>query len=132
MRLCTRSSLDPVAAPGGDRTPQPVQPSVIRLTHCGSRQTCRPSRIRACHRCVCRGYLDYMTDVVDSDELLRRMQRARACAEEEERTWRSRSDALRPTDPDGARDATVRAAAYQAVLRVLDEILTPGRRAGNV
>ncbi|WP_367325458.1 hypothetical protein [Streptomyces sp. HUAS ZL42] len=70
-----------------------------------------------------------MTDVVDSDELLRRMQRARTCAEEEERTWRSRSDALRPTDPDGARDANVRVLAYEAVLRVLDEILTPGKRA---
>jgi hypothetical protein len=68
-----------------------------------------------------------MTDVVDSDELLRRIQRARAYAEQEERMWRSRSDALTPTDPDKARDAAVRTLAYEAVLRVLDEIVTPGR-----
>ena len=67
-----------------------------------------------------------MTDVVDSDELLRRMQRARACAVAEERAWRARSESLGPTDPDGARDAAVRVLAYEAVLRVLDEILTPG------
>ncbi|MEU5598509.1 hypothetical protein [Streptomyces sp. NPDC020298] len=67
-----------------------------------------------------------MTDVVDSDELLRRMQRAKACAREEERTWRERGDALREDDPAGARDAAVRATAYEVVLRVLDEILTPG------
>ncbi|MDN0198994.1 hypothetical protein [Streptomyces sp. S.PNR 29] len=68
-----------------------------------------------------------MTDVVDSDELLRRMQRARACAVDEERTWRARSDELRPTDPDGAREAAVRGTAYEVVVRVLDEVLTPGR-----
>ncbi|MEV0642776.1 hypothetical protein AB0I77_49315 [Streptomyces sp. NPDC050619] len=68
-----------------------------------------------------------MTDVVDSDELLRRMQRARACAEEERQTWRERHEDLRSADPDGARDAAVRNLAYEAVLRVLDEILTPGR-----
>lgn len=69
-----------------------------------------------------------MTDVVDSDELLRRMQRAKACAREEERAWRERRDALREEDPTGARDAAVRATAYEVVLRVLDEILTPGAR----
>ncbi|MFI5685086.1 hypothetical protein [Streptomyces sp. NPDC051636] len=72
-----------------------------------------------------------MTDVVDSDELLRRMQRAKACAQEEERTWRERGDALREDDPAGARDAAVRATAYEVVLRVLDEILTPGVRRGR-
>ncbi|KKD02893.1 hypothetical protein [Streptomyces sp. WM6386] len=72
-----------------------------------------------------------MTDVVDADELLRRIQRARACALEEERAWRSRSDALRPGDPEGSRDAAVRTLAYEAVLRVLDEILTPGRQPGR-
>ncbi|MCX5336982.1 hypothetical protein [Streptomyces sp. NBC_00140] len=72
-----------------------------------------------------------MTDVVDADELMRRMQRARACALEEERAWRSRSDALRPSDPEGSRDAAVRTLAYEAVLRVLDEILTPGRQPGT-
>ncbi|MFF7446394.1 MULTISPECIES: hypothetical protein [unclassified Streptomyces] len=69
-----------------------------------------------------------MADVVDSDELLRRMHRARACALEEERAWQSRSEALRSSDPAGSRDAAVRTLAYEAVLRVLDEILTPGRQ----
>ncbi|MDQ0753698.1 hypothetical protein QF034_007929 [Streptomyces africanus] len=68
-----------------------------------------------------------MTDVVDSDELLRRIQRARACAVHEERTWQTRSEELGPTDPQGARDATVRQMSYEAVLTVLDEILTPGK-----
>ncbi|GAB2727224.1 hypothetical protein [Streptomyces bullii] len=72
-----------------------------------------------------------MTDVVDSDELLRRIQRARACAVQEERTWRRRTDELGGSDPDGARDAAVRTIAYEAVLRVLDEILTPGKHAGQ-
>lgn len=69
-----------------------------------------------------------MTDVVDSDELVRRMQRARACARQEERSWRTRSEQLRSTDPEGARDAAVRTLAYESVIMVLDEILTPGRR----
>lgn len=67
-----------------------------------------------------------MTDVVDSDELLRRMQRAKAHAREEQRAWLRRGEALREDDPAGARDAAVRATAYEVVLRVLDEILTPG------
>jgi hypothetical protein len=67
-------------------------------------------------------------DVVDSDELLRRIQRARACAEEEERSWRVRSEELRPSDPQGAADAAVRTLAYEAVIRVLDEVLRPGSR----
>ncbi|MDT7845461.1 hypothetical protein [Streptomyces justiciae] len=71
-----------------------------------------------------------MTDVVDSDELLRRIQRARACALQEQRAWRTRGEDLRPTDPDGARDAGVRTLAFEAVVRVLDEILTPGKGAG--
>ncbi|WP_266375949.1 hypothetical protein [Streptomyces canus] len=69
-----------------------------------------------------------MTDVVDSDELLRRIQRARACAAEEERSWRARSDELRPSDPEAARDAAVRTLAYEAVVRVLDEVVRPGSR----
>jgi len=68
-----------------------------------------------------------MTDVVDSDELLRRIRRARACAQQQKREWRARGEGLRANDPDGARDAAVRTLAYEAVLRVLDEILTPGR-----
>ncbi|WP_306187514.1 MULTISPECIES: 3-deoxy-D-manno-octulosonic acid transferase [unclassified Streptomyces] len=72
-----------------------------------------------------------MTEVVDSDELLRRMQRARRCAEQEEHRWRARRDRLGPTDPDGAREAAVRVLSYETVLRVLDEILTPGRHDGE-
>lgn len=79
------------------------------------------------HPGAVRGYAECMTDVVDSDELLRRMRRARACALEERRSWRARSEALRPTDPQGSREAAVRTVAYEAVLRVLDEVLTPGR-----
>ncbi|MFE9675695.1 hypothetical protein ACFYO5_16455 [Streptomyces sp. NPDC006259] len=67
-----------------------------------------------------------MTDVVDSDELLRRIQRARARAREELRTLRSRTEDLGRTDPDAARDARVRGLAYEAVLDVLDEIVAPG------
>ncbi|WP_073951448.1 hypothetical protein [Streptomyces kebangsaanensis] len=67
-----------------------------------------------------------MTEVVDSDELLRRIQRARACAVEEERRWRDRHATLGATDPDAAREAAVRVMTYEAVLRVLDEVLTPG------
>ncbi|PNG21203.1 hypothetical protein [Streptomyces cahuitamycinicus] len=70
-----------------------------------------------------------MTDVVDSDELLRRIQRARECAVQEEQTWRTRSEELNATDPQGARDATVRRMSYEAVLRVLDEIVAPGKHA---
>ncbi|GGM07278.1 hypothetical protein GCM10010129_58970 [Streptomyces fumigatiscleroticus] len=64
---------------------------------------------------------------MDSDELLRRMQRARACAAQEERTWRARRNELDTTDPEAARDAAVRSTAYEVVLRVLDEVLTPGK-----
>jgi hypothetical protein len=71
-----------------------------------------------------------MTDVVDSDELLRRIRRARACAAAERRTWRTRREELGRTDPAGADDAAVRELTYEAVLRVLDEILTPGRHPG--
>ncbi|MFF8946163.1 3-deoxy-D-manno-octulosonic acid transferase [Streptomyces sp. NPDC014864] len=68
-----------------------------------------------------------MTEVVDSDELLRRIQRARGCARDEERRWRARQVDLGPTDPEAAQEAAVRVLAYETVLRVLDEILTPGR-----
>lgn len=67
-----------------------------------------------------------MTDVVDSDEILRRIQRARAWAEQEEKGWKARSDDLRRGDPDLSRDADVRGHAYEAIRKVLDEILTPG------
>ncbi|MEW2048622.1 hypothetical protein [Streptomyces sp. NPDC005476] len=85
-----------------------------------------------------------MTDVVDSGELLRRIQRARACAQEEMLACRARGAELARTDRGGtegsedpgdpgasetAWDARVRGLAYEAVVRVLDEILTPGRSA---
>lgn len=80
------------------------------------------------HSIAFRGYANRMTDVVDSDELLRRLQRARACAAEEEQSWRTRSEELRPSDPAAAQDAAVRTLAYEAVTRVLDEVLRPGSR----
>ncbi|MEU0005476.1 hypothetical protein ABZ079_14600 [Streptomyces sp. NPDC006314] len=67
-----------------------------------------------------------MTDVVDADELLRRLRRGRERAAEEERAWRERSQSLTATDPDGAREAADRARAYEAVLMVLEEIVNPG------
>ena len=57
-----------------------------------------------------------MTDVVDSDELLRRIRRARAFAAQEVQTWSQQDDAVREV-------------AYEVVLRVLDEIVDPGRHA---
>ncbi|MBK3573390.1 hypothetical protein JHN63_06050 [Streptomyces sp. MBT65] len=57
-----------------------------------------------------------MTDVVDSGELLRRIQRARAFAAQEAHTWSEQGD-------------PVREVAYEVVLRVLDEIVAPGRHA---
>ncbi|MFJ3234416.1 hypothetical protein [Streptomyces sp. NPDC086787] len=67
-----------------------------------------------------------MSDVVDSQELLRRIQRGRDRAMTEERAWQARAEQLRATDPEGAREAVVRAWTYEAVFRVLDEIAVPG------
>jgi len=101
----------------------------LRLTRTGGGKP--PGHIlNGCHPDGGRGYADGMTDVVDSDELLRRIRRARACAAQEERAWRARGDELgraESADPGAARDAEVREVAYGVVLRVLDEILTPGR-----
>lgn len=88
----------------------------------------------SCHPNAVGGYAVSMTDVVDSDELLRRIRRARACAAQEERAWRARGAELGrgdPGDPAAVRDAEMRGVAYGVVLRVLDEILTPGRHAGQ-
>ncbi|MFG2636529.1 hypothetical protein ACGFX8_22060 [Streptomyces sp. NPDC048362] len=63
-----------------------------------------------------------MTDVVDADELLRRIQRGRQRAADEERAWRERAQSLTATDPEAAG----RARAYEAVLCVLEEIVRPG------
>jgi hypothetical protein len=69
-----------------------------------------------------------MTDVVDSDELLRRIQRARAFAAQEARAGRARGGTGEPETGAGtaAPDAAVRTVAYEVVLQVLDEILRPG------
>ncbi|POX58902.1 hypothetical protein C3492_34890 [Streptomyces sp. Ru62] len=67
-----------------------------------------------------------MTDVVDADELLRRIRRGQERAAEEERAWRERAQSLTATDPEGAREAADRARAFEAVLRVLEEIVRPG------
>ncbi|MFJ5263109.1 hypothetical protein ACIQAC_21850 [Streptomyces sp. NPDC088387] len=67
-----------------------------------------------------------MRDVVDTDELLRRLRRGRDCAEDQRTHWLSQSEGLRATDPEAAREADVRVVAYESVLRVLDEVLTPG------
>ncbi|GHF56099.1 hypothetical protein GCM10018787_00140 [Streptomyces thermodiastaticus] len=79
------------------------------------------------HRGAPTGYTAGMTDVVDSDELLRRIQRARAGAREEERRWRDLRDGFVPADPETVREAAGRVLAYEVVGQVLDEILTPGR-----
>ncbi|MFI1000208.1 3-deoxy-D-manno-octulosonic acid transferase [Streptomyces galbus] len=73
-----------------------------------------------------------MAEVVDSDELLRRIQRARRYAQEELRTWEARArgpetDGGSGGGVDAARDARGRQLAYEAVVQVLDEILSPGR-----
>ncbi|MCX4767573.1 hypothetical protein OG562_42810 [Streptomyces sp. NBC_01275] len=70
-----------------------------------------------------------MSDVVDSGELLRRLQRAKTCANEELLAWRTLSQGVGAADPAAARDAHVRVLAYETVVRVLDEIVTPGRHA---
>nr|WP_145491255.1 MULTISPECIES: hypothetical protein [Streptomyces] len=67
-----------------------------------------------------------MSDVVDADELLRRIRRGRDRAAEEQARWTDRAGRLAATEPDGARDAAASARAYEAVLRVLDEIVRPG------
>ncbi|MEU2438783.1 hypothetical protein ABZ595_21785 [Streptomyces rubradiris] len=67
-----------------------------------------------------------MTDVVDADELLRRIRRGREHAAAQERAWRERARSLAATDPDGAAEAADRARAFEAVLRVLEEIVRPG------
>ncbi|MFJ4580045.1 hypothetical protein [Streptomyces echinatus] len=67
-----------------------------------------------------------MTDVMDADELLRRIRRGREHAAAQERACRERARSLAATDPEGAREAADRAVAFEAVLRVLEEIVRPG------
>lgn len=67
-----------------------------------------------------------MTDAVDSDELLRRIQRARAWAQQEEQHWKTQSGTSGTEDPNEALAAKMSASAYEAVRKVLDEIIEPG------
>ncbi|MEU5580000.1 hypothetical protein ABZ791_16710 [Streptomyces huasconensis] len=70
-----------------------------------------------------------MSDVVDSDELLRRIRRARDWAHQEETRYRARSADGETETPDGAPDADVLASVYEAVRKVLDEVVDPGTNA---
>ncbi|MEV2250470.1 hypothetical protein AB0I94_07830 [Streptomyces sp. NPDC050147] len=67
-----------------------------------------------------------MTDAVDADELLRRIQRARAWAQQEEQHWKTQSDKSEKEDPNEALGAEIFACAYEAVRKVLDEVIEPG------
>ncbi|MBC9716006.1 hypothetical protein H9Y04_26035 [Streptomyces sp. TRM66268-LWL] len=67
-----------------------------------------------------------MTDIVDSDELLRRILRARDWAARQEHGWRARTADLERADPDEEFAAQVYGCAFQAVRSVLDEIIEPG------
>lgn len=67
-----------------------------------------------------------MTDVVDADELLRRIQRARDWAQQEERHWKTQSDHQETEDPNEALAAEIHASAYEAVRKALEEIIEPG------
>jgi hypothetical protein len=59
-----------------------------------------------------------MADVVDADELLRRVRRARDWALHQERHWRH--------DPSGDAAAQLKAAMFESVRKVLDEVIDPG------
>lgn len=72
-----------------------------------------------------------MTDAVDSDELLRRIQRARAWAQQEEQHWKTQSDKAEAEDPNEALAAKISASAYEAVRKVLDEVIDPGSNDGD-
>ncbi|SDJ39779.1 hypothetical protein [Streptomyces indicus] len=67
-----------------------------------------------------------MTDIVDSDELLRRILRARDWAARQEQSWREHGKDLQRADPDDELTAQVYGCAFQAVRNVLDEIIEPG------
>ncbi|MFD5079868.1 hypothetical protein [Streptomyces sp. NPDC058371] len=71
-----------------------------------------------------------MSDVVDSDELLRRIQRARDWAAQEEEHWKAESAKPDAEEANGPA-ADIRASAYEAVRRALDEIIQPGNNHAN-
>ncbi|OON71700.1 hypothetical protein [Streptomyces tsukubensis] len=67
-----------------------------------------------------------MADVVDADELLRRIRAARDwAAEQEVRHLSLKNDAEFATGDERAA-ASVSRAAYEAVRRALDEVISPG------
>ncbi|MGW0905251.1 hypothetical protein [Streptomyces sp. NPDC002853] len=72
-----------------------------------------------------------MTDAVDSDELLRRIQRARAWAQQEEQHWKTQSAKANADDPNEALTARISATAYEAVRKALDEVIEPGSNDGD-
>ncbi|MGW7054534.1 hypothetical protein [Streptomyces sp. NPDC054888] len=68
-----------------------------------------------------------MADVVDADELLRRIRRARDWAAREEQHWSARqSQASALGDGNGPPTAEILHSAYEAVRKVLDEVVDPG------
>ncbi|OEJ23873.1 hypothetical protein AR457_04530 [Streptomyces agglomeratus] len=68
-----------------------------------------------------------MADVVDADELLRRIRRARDWAAREEQHWSAhRSEASPAGDENGPRTAEILHSVYEAVRKVLDEVVDPG------
>ncbi|GGX89358.1 hypothetical protein GCM10010358_49120 [Streptomyces minutiscleroticus] len=68
---------------------------------------------------------------MDSDEILRRIQRARSWAEREEGVWKERTERPDDSDPAASREADMRRYAYEAVRKVLDEIVRPGAHDGG-
>lgn len=67
-----------------------------------------------------------MADVVDADELLRRIRRARDWAAREEQHWSTHSATSPAGDENGPRTAEILHCAYEAVRKVLDEVVDPG------
>ncbi|GHE38745.1 hypothetical protein GCM10018785_05360 [Streptomyces longispororuber] len=65
-----------------------------------------------------------MADVVDADELLRRIQAARDWAAREEQQLDAAARAA--ADETDGLGLTIRSAAFEAVRLVLDEIIQPG------
>ncbi|WP_138894150.1 hypothetical protein [Streptomyces chryseus] len=69
-----------------------------------------------------------MADVVDADELLRRIRRARDWAAQEEQHWRGESDRAQTSEAahQPPLEAAILHSAYEAVRKVLDEVVDPG------
>ncbi|MEU9981069.1 hypothetical protein [Streptomyces sp. NPDC050856] len=73
-----------------------------------------------------------MAEVVDADELLRRIRVARDWAADEEQRCADRARAGADGAPDGAPSSDeVSAAAYRAVRVVLDKLIDPSGHSGG-